>query len=441
LSQALTALRRGDLELAQAMLLSSPGSPHTLGEVFRLYQAEVESQAMDLRDNQRRAEHSLDWFAQLFRNLPIAALLVDGRGMVVDANQMAMEELKLLAQPLPRTPQLSLRRLMADVDSEARLAQAQSRVNGSRPFELDDVRLRTADGELRWADLRLCLAPAGDNTHDHPGVLCLIHDRTDQIAAAEALEITARAQAERERDLAQAASQAKTQLLSRVSHELRTPLNAVIGFSELLLTGREPLSPQAHFKLQHIKGAGHQLLALVDEVLQFNMAETGQLRHVPARLDLGALVRNVAEQLEPLATAAQVSIDTTIPVTEGRRPLAWADPKRVREILNNLVSNAIKYNRPGGSVTLGVVAGPDQLEVSVADTGHGMTQAQISHLFEPFNRLGAEKGRTQGYGLGLSISRSLAVAMGGGLQVRSKPGEGSLFLLTLPALKGLGAEL
>jgi signal transduction histidine kinase len=438
LSQALDALRQGDLELAQSMLLSVPGAGVTLGDAFRLYQAELENAAIDLRENQQRAESSLDWFVQVFRGLPMPAVLVDGRGMIVDANVMAVDELGLMGQPLPRTPQVPLRRLMGDADSESRLIGCLPRVSEVGVVALDNVRLRTLDGRLRWADLRLNHVPPRAGERLSSGMLCLFHDRTAQIAAAEALELTARAKAEHERDLANAASRAKTQLLSRVSHELRTPLNAVIGFSELLLSGREPLSTEARFKLDHIRKAGQQLLSLVDDILQINMAEGGQLRHTPSRLDLWQLVTDVAQQLAPAAASAQVDLDTEPPM-DGAEVLAWADPKRTREILNNLVSNAVQYNHPGGWVRLVVTVDEQLVIVEVRDNGRGMDGEQLAHLFEPFNRLGAERTRVQGYGLGLTISRALAVAMGGDLTVQSQPGVGTSFFLTLPALQPLRA--
>jgi len=438
LSQALEALRQGDLELAQSMLLAVPGAGVSLGDVFRLYQAELENLTIDLRENQQRAESSLDWFAQVFRGLPMPAVLVDGRGMIVDANVMAIDELGLMAQASARTPQVPLRRLMGDHDSETRLANTLPRVSAVGVVALDNVRLRTLDGRLRWADLRLAQVPPRMGERLPSGLLCLLHDRTTQMAAAEALEMTARAKAEHERDLATAATRAKTQLLSRVSHELRTPLNAVIGFSELLLSGRETLSTDARFKLQHIQKAGQQLLTLVDDILQINMAEGGQLRQTPSRLEVWHLVDDVVQQLGPSALTAQVALDAE-PSMDDLEVLAWADPERTREILNNLVSNAVKYNRPGGWVRL-VVTHDDQLVIiEVRDNGQGMDGEQLSHVFEPFNRLGAEKTRVPGYGLGLTIARTLAAAMGGDLTVQSQQGVGSSFFLTLPAWRPLRA--
>jgi signal transduction histidine kinase len=127
------------------------------------------------------------------------------------------------------------------------------------------------------------------------------------------------------------------------------------------------------------------------------------------------------------------------PSMDDLEVLAWADPERTREILNNLVSNAVKYNRPGGWVRL-VVTHDDQLVIiEVRDNGQGMDGEQLSHVFEPFNRLGAEKTRVPGYGLGLTIARTLAAAMGGDLTVQSQQGVGSSFFLTLPAWRPLRA--
>ncbi len=428
LTRALQAVEAGDLEEAQSLLQADSGVPLTLGQVFRLYQTELETQSLQLRDSQLRTEQTLDWFANLFRTLPVAALLVDRKGMIVDANAMALDELDL--RDALRILPVPLRRLTANAEGELRLAALLPTVTPEHTGVLDDVALRTLKGRARWADLRITQVPAREVGSAGPLYLCVLNDRTAWVEAQRARD--AAANAEHQRDLAQSASQAKTQLLARVSHELRTPLNAVIGFSQLLLMRHEGLPEDGRRQVALIQEAGKHLLALVDEVLQINRAESGQMPMDTQAVSLLDQARQVVALQQPLAEplGLQLSLDDGTPTAP--EVLALADPRRVREILTNLVNNGIKYNRPGGWLHLRHGHDAHKVWLSVSDSGIGMTHQQLEHLFEPFNRLGADRLQVVGHGLGLSIARTLTHAMGGVLHVSSQPGEGSRFVLELP---------
>jgi signal transduction histidine kinase len=428
LTRALDAVQAGDLEAAQALLQADSAQPLTLGEVFRLYQTELETQSLQLRESQLRTEQTLDWFANLFRTLPVAALLVDHQGMIVDANAMALDELDLRAAlrilPVP------LRRLTATAEGELRLAALLPTVSSAHTGVLDDMALRTLKGRSRWADLRISQVPARESGSGRPMYLCVLNDRTARVEAHRASE--AAAMAEHQRDLAQSASLAKTQMLSRVSHELRTPLNAVIGFSQLLLMRHDNLPDDSRRHVALIQEAGQHLLALVDEVLQSNRAEAGQLLLDLQAVSLQEQARQVLALQQPMAALMDLQLHLAPPADDAAEVMALADPRRVREVLTNLVSNGIKYNRLGGWLRLQTGHDGHKAWVSVVDSGIGMTEKQLAHLFEPFNRLGAERLPVVGHGLGLSIARTVAQAMGGALQVSSRPGEGSRFVLELP---------
>jgi signal transduction histidine kinase len=432
LTRALDAVQAGDLEAAQDLLHADSGMALTLGQVFRLYQTELETQSQQLRESQLRTEQTLDWFAHLFRTLPVAALLVDRLGMIIDANAMALDELDL--REALRTLPVPLRRLTANAEGELRLAALLPTVTPEHTGVLDDMALRTLKGRARWADLRITQVPPREMGGAGPLYLCVLNDRTAWVEAQRARE--AADIAEHQRDLAQSASLAKTQLLSRVSHELRTPLNAVIGFSQLLLMRNDHLPDEGRRQVALIQEAGQHLLALVDEVLQINRAEAGQMLLDTQAVSLLDQARQVLALQQPMA--ADLGLQCTLDADDGgpgptaREVLALADPRRVREVLTNLVSNAIKYNRPGGWVRLQQGHGARSVWLAVVDGGIGMTPQQQDHLFEPFNRLGADRLPVVGHGLGLSIARTLTHAMGGTLRVQSVPGEGSRFTLELP---------
>ena len=226
---------------------------------------------------------------------------------------------------------------------------------------------------------------------------------------------------------ARSASEAKSQFLSRTSHELRTPLNAILGFTQLLQLDLRG-SPQAEH-LEHILDAGRHLLSLIDEVLDIARIESGELKLELQAQALAPLAQELCELIAPLAREHRVVIhlDATLAGLAVQ-----ADRRRLRQVLLNLLSNAVKYNRAGGEVRIAAVVKEGQVWLSVRDTGPGLAAGKLSRLFTPFDRLDAEHGNVPGTGLGLAVSRQLALCMGGDITAESRPGEGSLFSLRLP---------
>lgn len=230
------------------------------------------------------------------------------------------------------------------------------------------------------------------------------------------------------------ASQAKTEFLASMSHELRTPLNAVIGFGELLrMNAAEPLTRRQAQAVDHILAAGQHLLSLIEEVLDLARIEAGKLSMSMEAVDPHLVARQVCHSLRLDAEAAEVTL---------RSPRAAvgfgvvADRTRLRQVLINLVSNAIKYNRPGGEVIVELRkenhGGRESVVVAVRDTGVGIPAERMDELFQPFNRLGRETSSVPGTGIGLTVSRRLSEAMHGRLEATSREGEGSCFNLHLP---------
>jgi len=228
-----------------------------------------------------------------------------------------------------------------------------------------------------------------------------------------------------------AASQAKSDFLAGMSHELRTPLNAVIGFSELMRmnVAAEPLTRRQSQAVDQILISGQHLLALIEEVLELARIEAGKLSMSIERVDPQLVVRQVCDTLRLQADAVGVTL--TAPYPGGGLGVV-ADRTRLRQVLINLISNAIKYNRPGGTVQIEVRQTADGVAVSVHDTGLGIAPDRMSDLFQPFNRLGRETSEVAGTGIGLAVSRRLAEAMKGRLTAVSTEGEGSTFTLHLP---------
>ena len=251
-----------------------------------------------------------------------------------------------------------------------------------------------------------------------------VQERTTELTAVNAelaTEVTERRRAEAE---AEAANRAKSEFLSRMSHELRTPLNAILGFAQLLeLEVRQPADRES---VEQILKGGRHLLGLINEILEIARIESGQLPLSPEPVPVGDAIQRVLDLARPLAAARGIELDTTGAALHPRH--VWADQQRLQQVLLNLVSNGIKYNRDGGRLTVACDAAQDgRLRIRVTDTGPGIAAALQERLFQPFDRLGAEQRGVEGTGLGLALSKRLVEAMGGTIGVESQPSAGSTF--------------
>jgi signal transduction histidine kinase len=236
---------------------------------------------------------------------------------------------------------------------------------------------------------------------------------------------------------AEAANRAKAEFLSVMSHELRTPLNAIGGHVQLIeLELHGPVTEAQRDALARIARSQHHLLMLVNDVLNLARLEAGQMDFAAEELDLSEIVREVADGLAPLFRRGELTCEVKLPPADAPPLIAVVDGEKVRQILLNLLTNAIKFTRAGGRVTISVAESPtndDALTVSVRDTGLGIAAVRLRRVFEPF---GQEPHGTMRHldsaGLSLAISRDLARGMGGELSAESVAGEGSTFTLELP---------
>jgi PAS domain S-box-containing protein len=358
-----------------------------------------------------------------------AALVARGAGLGTWELDMASgevywdEQMWLLRGHKPQARAMDDAERMACVHPEDRTAiEALFRpaIAEGRPYE-HQFRIVWPDGQVRWlASRSVELRDEQSGARRRIGVNWDVTDTRTAEAAR------------REREIALRESTAKSKFLARMSHELRTPLNAMLGFSQLLLveeTGVDEPAAKRRRRLDHVRSAGEHLLSLINDVLDLASLESGELRIQLQPVALAPLVAETLPLLGPLRDRRTVSLRT------GRLDLqVLADPTRLRQVLLNLLSNAIKYNHDGGEVTIEAEPRDGQVILRVADSGRGLTVEQMQHLFEPFNRLGAEGDAVEGTGIGLAIVKALTERMGGTVQVRSVAGRGSVFELQLQAV-------
>ena len=402
-----------------ASLLISTGRTRRIESAVRERTAALRAEVGERHVAEQALRASEQRFRNILDNVPIGVVYTDLGGRVIQANPRFCELTGFGESELATLGSLALTH-PDDIAEEAVLTE--QLVAGAIPTYRLQKRIVTRAGAT--VSVRATVSLLRDPGNQPWRIVGVVEDITERLRLEEA---------EKARETAESSNRAKSEFLSRMSHELRTPLNAMLGFAQLLeIDPLHPLTPSQRPWVGQIQQAGWHLLDMINDVLDLSRIESDNLRLQTATLDAPELVR---------ATVALVASDASrrgIRISEELAPGTSAvvgDATRVKQILTNLLSNAVKYNVDGGRVHVASrIAGPEMVEISVTDTGMGMTPEQMEQLFRPFNRLGRERSSPalQGTGIGLVISRRLAELMGGSIRVKSVPGEGSSFILRIP---------
>lgn len=382
---------------------------------LQVHHVELQLQNEELESARRDAERARDRFARIFDLAPGGSLVLGRDGVILDANAGVTQLLQL------NKDRILGHRLTDFVDDDS---LADLTVLLANP---DTLVQPQADLGLRDQGHRLLRVQAVCASDPHSQELLMtltdISER-ERLAALQHSAMLALEDADR----------MKSEFLSRMSHELRTPLNAVLGFAHLQqIDDRHPLDAKNRERAGHIQQAGQHLQTLIEESLDLAAIESGRVKVTLLPVHMAPLLHSCMALVQFQADAARVAVHADFGAASAG--VALADAQRLRQVLLNLMTNAIKFNRPGGELRLDcrVDVATDHVEIVVSDNGRGMSLAQQQRLFRPFERLGAEQTDVPGTGLGLMITRMLVVAMGGQLQIDSSAGSGTRARVLLPA--------
>ena len=356
----------------------------------------------------------------------------DEKGRVLFASLAAQQ---LFGEPVQKIAGEGLFERVHVADRPAYLTALSRSLANNEPIAVE-FRIRRAGGaepaRYVWVEMRCRPLRAEDMALGRPGIVAVTRDISDR-KAQEAEVLRTRGEAE-------SASRAKTQFLANMSHELRTPLNAVIGFSEILNRELFGTLGEARYRdyARLIHESGEHLLNVVNDILDMSKIEAGKFKIVKEPFDVAPLVKSCCDLLRH--TAEQRSLSLILDVAHGIPELP-ADKRACKQMLINVISNAIKFTDPGGWVRVTARRVDGNVEFSVADNGIGIAEADLPKLGKPFVQANNSYDRSyDGAGLGLSVVKGLARLHGGSLELRSKLGEGTIATIVLP-LEGAGESV
>ncbi|HUX89688.1 MAG TPA: PAS domain S-box protein [Gallionellaceae bacterium] len=339
-------------------------------------------------------------------------------------NEGAKAQVGFSEEELLKMTPLDIRPAITEADFRSVI---QPLLDGSMPSHKFETIHRHKDGHDIPVEINLQLVRKSGQA---PRFVAMVRDITERkLVEAELLE---------SKELAEQANHAKSEFLSRMSHELRTPLNSIIGFAQIMeVSGGDETIDNHRDNLKAIIRSGWHLLRIIEDLLSLSAIEAGKIELNIENVELRSCMKECLELMEPLATQKMIELSCTDEACEG--VIVRADAFRLKQVLINLLANAVKFNRVGGNVTIRGRRAAGRIRILICDTGTGISEDDLSTLFEPFSHLSKRPFSIEGAGIGLSIAKQLIELMGGKIGVESIFYLGSKFWIDLPVADGAAA--
>ena len=414
---------------------------------LQAHQIELELQNEALRRTQFELETARLRYFDLYDLAPVGYCTLNEQGLILEANLMAT---KLFGTSRSNLVNRLISSFIFKDDQDSYYLHRNDLMESGEPQSYDLRIINNNGGEPTWINLTSTYEKNADGVPILRQVMTDIsarkeveknlreseeryrreQHRLDQVLKNSNIELgRATVLAEKASAVAEKANLAKSDFLSNMSHELRTPLSAILGFAQLIDTGSPAPTPIQKRNLDQILLAGWYLLDLINEILDLALIESGKLSMSLEPVALSQVLCDCETMIEPQARKHGIEVN----FTDIDQPYTvHADRTRLKQVLINLMSNAIKYNKPGGTVVVSCIQSLGRIRICVTDSGQGLAPEKIAQLFQPFNRLGQEGNTEQGTGIGLVMTKRLIELMDGKIGMESVFGEGSTFWVEIP---------
>ena len=397
-------------------------------------------QLEEVRAAEQRAREGQDLVGSIVETTPTGILVIDGEARIVTANSLARKMLGLHRNNSNEDWVLPPSEVNADFVRRPFVRYfGLGQLVGGPSLQADQQLFFAPDG--RTCVIEVSTSPLLDESGEPKGSVVALVDATQRVQTDHELTqyrkelehmVSVRtAELMTVNDQLEIANRTKRDFLARMSHELRTPLNSIIGFTGLMLQGMTgPLNEEQTRQLEMVQHSGSQLLELVNDVLDIERIEAGGVKVTSELVDIALLAPSIVESMCPVAQQRHLTCVTDI---EPDTPTVVTDSDKLGQIVRNLVSNAIKFTDPEGTITLKVGRHDDHVDIAVMDTGVGIAEDELGTIFETFRQIDSpDRTRPPGSGLGLAICRELCELLGATIGVVSVLGEGSTFTVHLP---------
>ena len=406
-------------ELAQTAPELTPQAAQLLIHELRVHQIELEMQNDELRRTQVELDLLGARYFDLYDLAPVGYCSIDADGLLTEVNLHAAT---LLDIPRAQLVRQRVSQLIFKTDQDIYYHCRRTLLETSQAQRCE-LRLMRGHKLPVWVSMVIVESQSPDGT---TGIRMVLADISERRALDDALQ-EKNVELEAARRAAETANLAKSEFLSGMSHELRTPLSAILGFAQLMAFGALDAPQQA--SINQILRAGWYLLELIDDMLDMALIESGQFTLALEPTSLNEVLQASEKLTQEQAEQGRITV-SFLPL--ARPVFLNADAVRTQQVLGNLLSNAIRYNTPGGMVEVSCSErGTGRIRVRVRDTGPGLSGEKMGQLFQPFNRQNQENRPNQGAGIGLAMSQRLVALMGGEMGVESTVGVGSVFWFEL----------